>query len=1236
MRRLTPLTSYLVVFLLLSAPAAVPAVDVPDLPITQTLTFPQLTAPADVVRDSHGIPHVYAATLTDAAFVIGYVHATDRMFQMDIFRRIPSGTVSELLGFPDFQIGAGPDPTVPPFPGNISNVTQDLFFQTLGLRRAAIDSFNAFSPDVQSALQSYADGVNEFITRVNATGNLPPEYAALSTTQIAPWVPVDSVVFGKLQAFQLSFDFDDGPTDDLADVTGALGAGTGATAYHEDLARSQPAENAFTVPDANNAPISLTALPVAKRVMLASKAMGAGAAASSTAPARAAPSAGRPEASGLAAPAGRRRPTAGERRAIAAARKATLTKARELIAQLMQQPAMRAVRERGIVGSNEWAVDGTVTDSGNPILANDPHLGLSSPATFYELHINTKDRGGDVNVTGIGFAGAPGVIQGHNEKIAWGSTTNPADVTDWYMEDVSSDVFGNLFSHYLGNPEPIAQLPLQVKVNVDNGNLVGFERAVLAIAAGISIPQVHGVIDVTSLLARFVPAKVLVVGRHGPIFPQTLQPFPFPANHAGGSALSIQFTGLSPTREIETFFVWNRATTLAEFKTGLQLFDFGSQNWAYSDVAGNIAYFASGEFPIREDIAAGAVAGNPPWVIRNGTGGNEWKALGGPQPADQAVPYAVVAPADVPQVENPPAHFFVNANNDPIGNTADNDPLDEALAGTAPYLSVGYAEFRAARIRELIRSELNLIPTPPGTPAGDGTISFADMQRMQADVNQLDGRRLAGYFVTAVDNAQAFGAPSELANLVNGRIVDARARLAAWTYNTPAGFDTPGDPGAPTAQDLVDSVATTMYNVAVGQLMTKTFDATLAANGIGFRQGTTEGIRGLLRLLDAMPFTGVGASGLNFFDDPAVSLTAAQERDVLLVKSLQAALDLLAGAGFANAYASSLAVDDYLWGKVHYVIFQSFLNGELNDTQIPGGGAFSIPPQPAAFPPGFPADGGRFTVDVANFGLRPTSETGLSFGSGANRRSVVEMGPGGPVQAKNVIPGGIDGVLGRPHYGDQVNLWLGNGYHDSLLATADVVNDASARDAFPNLPGCTESGLGRCVPGKGSPKTDCMAEFFVDTPVDAVGIRKGRVGVTDGASSDFDGSADGTCVAHLVLCFNSNDPRIIDSKGQQCQSPEIDVFQMKKPRPDAIKAEDQANAAAILAAVGTLGPAVTTGDHSNILDFAPTVTTQDRCASTYVRIPLKNGAATRKTFKTRVIRSDGTKDSDALRITCSP
>jgi len=208
------------------------------------------------------------------------------------------------------------------------------------------------------------------------------------------------------------------------------------------------------------------------------------------------------------------------------------------------------------------------------------------------------------------------------------------------------------------------------------------------------------------------------VPRHGPIFPQTLQPYPFPANHSGGSGdLHPVHRSSTRTRELETFFVWNQATNLADFKAGLQLFDFGSQNWAYSDDAGNIAYFASGEFPIREDINAGSLVGNPPYRGPRRYGRERMDSERPCCRRTSRVPYEIVPAAQVPQIENPPAHFFVNANNDPVGNTADNDPLNEALAGTGPYLGIGYDEFRAARITELIKSELNLIPTPPGHAA---------------------------------------------------------------------------------------------------------------------------------------------------------------------------------------------------------------------------------------------------------------------------------------------------------------------------------------------------------------------------------------------------------------------------------------------------------------------------------------------------------------------------------------
>ncbi|MEK7423077.1 MAG: penicillin acylase family protein, partial [Actinomycetota bacterium] len=364
--------------------------------------------------------------------------------------------------------------------------------------------------------------------------------------------------------------------------------------------------------------------------------------------------------------------------------------------------------------------------------------------------------------------------------------------------------------------------------------------------------------------------------------------------------------------------------------------------------------------------------------------------------------------------------------------------------------------------------------------------------------------------------------------------------------------------------------------------MNRTFDPTLAAAGIDYRQGTTEGIRGLIRLLTRMPFTGVGASGINFFDDTGVALSAEEERDIILVKSLQDALTLLAGAGFAPAFTNSTDVDDYLWGKVHYVIFNSFIDGDLNGTLINGGGAYSIPPQPAVgFPPGMPSDGARFTVDVANYGLRPTSATGLSFGSGANRRSVVEMASGAIV-AKNVIPGGQDGVVGRPHFGDQVDLWLGNGYHDTYLYTADVVANAASRETFPALPRCTENAPGRCAPGGGSVTTECVTEFFVDAPIGPKSLKQNSFVINDGGGSDFDGETNGACVAHVLICINNNDPRL---QGSACFPSDVKTVTIKSPRPDSRNDVDAEMGRDLMAVLQAQGAHQVLGPHVNIVQY---------------------------------------------------
>ncbi|MGH9260974.1 MAG: penicillin acylase family protein, partial [Acidimicrobiales bacterium] len=410
------------------------------------------------------------------------------------------------------------------------------------------------------------------------------------------------------------------------------------------------------------------------------------------------------------------------------------------------------------------------------MIANDPHLALDTPSTFYPIHL----KGGSMDVYGEGFAGIPGVILGHNKFIAWGATTNPMDVTDTFIEQLVPDPWSpsGLAIVHEGVREPVEAIPETYRVNTLGNGVV-------------EVPPGGG-----------IPEATLVVPRrnNGPLV--------F-ADVAASTGVSVQFTGFSATREVETFLRWNRARNLDEFMEGLRSFDFGSQNWAYADVHGNLAYFTSGEMPLREDLEAGAVDGLPPFFVRDGTGGNEWLPVAHPQP-NQAVPYEILPPDEMPQVVNPPAGWFVNANNDPAGTTLDNDPLNQTRpTGGILYLSPGYDGFRGGRITEMIRAELGR----------DGTISFEEMQAMQADVTLLDAEALAPHLIAAFDGASGSTTPELAALAGEPRVAEAIERLRSWDRTTPTGIpegydtaDSDGGLSTPSDDEVADSVAATIYS----------------------------------------------------------------------------------------------------------------------------------------------------------------------------------------------------------------------------------------------------------------------------------------------------------------------------------------------------------------------------------------------------------------------------------------
>jgi penicillin amidase len=140
-----------------------------------------LGADVRVIRDAHGVPHIFAADLKDAARALGYLHAQDRFFQMDITRRVTEGRLAEIIGARGLDI--------------------DRLFRTLDLAGSAQKSFAALSPEMKAHLQAYADGVNAWLGESGQA--LPLEYTLLGFAA-EPWRPQDSLTWGKAMAWKLS------------------------------------------------------------------------------------------------------------------------------------------------------------------------------------------------------------------------------------------------------------------------------------------------------------------------------------------------------------------------------------------------------------------------------------------------------------------------------------------------------------------------------------------------------------------------------------------------------------------------------------------------------------------------------------------------------------------------------------------------------------------------------------------------------------------------------------------------------------------------------------------------------------------------------------------------------------------------------------------------------------------------------------------------------------------------
>lgn len=252
-------------------------------------------------------------------------------------------------------------------------------------------------------------------------------------------------------------------------------------------------------------------------------------------------------------------------------------------------------------GSNNWVVAGSRTESGKPLLANDPHLVAQLPSAWYEVHLTAPG----IDVAGITIPFAPGVLIGHNARIAWGFTNTEADVQDLYLERISDGA-----AEYLGAREPVTVHREEIAVR------------------GRESPEV---LEVTET-------------RHGPVLSSYLLGIAVPEVVEGGirETYALRWVGDEHTVAPSTVLRLNTAGGWEEFRAALADWHCPGQNVVYADVDGNIGYQCTGRYPVRR-------AGDGSLPVPGWTDAYEWEGW---------VPYD-----ELPRALNPESGFLCTANN---------------------------------------------------------------------------------------------------------------------------------------------------------------------------------------------------------------------------------------------------------------------------------------------------------------------------------------------------------------------------------------------------------------------------------------------------------------------------------------------------------------------------------------------------------------------------------------------
>ena len=254
------------------------------------------------------------------------------------------------------------------------------------------------------------------------------------------------------------------------------------------------------------------------------------------------------------------------------------------------------------VGSNAWVVDGSKTESGYPLLAGDPHLGLDMPGKWYEVHLSLNGK----NVSGATLAGVPAVIIGQNDHMAWSFTSIMSDDTDFFLEQAD---------------------PL------DRGRYVADSLS----DSTASYEQFTTIREIIKVKDADDQSFEIRYTKHGPVISDI---YPVP-ELTEDKLISMQWTGFEQTNEMRTLYNINWAENFQDFKDALPTFGVPGLNFMYGDVEGNIAMYSVAKLPIR--------TGDPITLRRGWDPSQDWQGF---------IPHT-----EMPRLINPDDGWIANANN---------------------------------------------------------------------------------------------------------------------------------------------------------------------------------------------------------------------------------------------------------------------------------------------------------------------------------------------------------------------------------------------------------------------------------------------------------------------------------------------------------------------------------------------------------------------------------------------